>query len=346
MDLIFCTLFDSNYLDKGIVLYDSMTRIFDHFRLYIFAFDETVYKILSTENFPNIVVVPLADFETAELLDVKPERTQAEYCWTCTPWVIKYVLEKYNEPICTYIDADMMFFSSPQEVFDDMRARGSSIIIVPHRFKNEKEEKKASDTRGRYCVEFNTFINNLDGKNALNWWADRCLEWCFYSKPGTTQWYGDQKYLNVFESKFPGVYVCEHFGVGLAPWNIDQVEYVDNRSNGVWFRVQKNGEILPTVIYHYESVTFLSKRLINTHSRKTSKKMHSMIYDPYCERLIAMRRWLYDKYQFEFSMNRRVVTKNPVMKFYQRFLSPIRHIRRLSDLYWVNKEIPNHDNAK
>lgn len=84
----------------------------------------------------------MKEFETPELLKVKTERTRAEYCWTCSSWSIKYVLEKYKEKVCTYIDADMMFFSNPQDVFDQMYARNCSIIIVPHRFESEEEEKE------------------------------------------------------------------------------------------------------------------------------------------------------------------------------------------------------------
>ena len=46
MDLIFCTLFDSNYIDKGLVLYDSMVRTMPEFKLYAFAFDKKCEDIL------------------------------------------------------------------------------------------------------------------------------------------------------------------------------------------------------------------------------------------------------------------------------------------------------------
>ena len=53
-DLIFCTLFDSNYLDKGIALYNSMLRVMDSFKLYIFAFDEKSEEILRRKQFKNV----------------------------------------------------------------------------------------------------------------------------------------------------------------------------------------------------------------------------------------------------------------------------------------------------
>ena len=42
-NLIFCTLFDSNYLDKGLALYHSMRKYIGNFTLYIFTFDVMRY---------------------------------------------------------------------------------------------------------------------------------------------------------------------------------------------------------------------------------------------------------------------------------------------------------------
>lgn len=335
MDQVFCTLFDSNYLDKGLVLYDSMTECLGEFKLYVFAFDEKCLDILTEQNLDKMVVIPLKEFETEDLLRVKQERTRAEYCWTCTAWTIKYVLDHYGEDMCTYIDADMMFFSSPQAVFDDMRAKGCSIIIVPHRFKTIEEEKKAHDTVGSYCVEFNTFVNNVDGRAALDWWADRCLEWCYYAVPGTTEWYGDQKYLNVFPEKFKGVYICEHAGVGLAPWNNMLVDYAEN--SPLRIKVKESGEVYPLVLYHFENVSFLTNHILHASSGLKSKELHKYIYDVYISRIINKRRQIQQESNFIISKKRRILTKNVIMKIYQKYIGPIRRIKRLSDLYWVKE---------
>ena len=46
---IYCTLFDSNYLDKGLVLYHSLCACEPDFRLYVFAFDERCREVLEAE---------------------------------------------------------------------------------------------------------------------------------------------------------------------------------------------------------------------------------------------------------------------------------------------------------
>lgn len=339
MDLVFCTLFNSGYLDKGLVLYDSMIKCMDVFRLYVFAFDQKCYEILTDMNLKNMVIVSLEEFETPELLEVKKERTLAEYCWTCSSWSIKHVLEHYNEPICTYIDADMRFFSSPQSVFDDMHNKKCSIIITPHRYKIEEEEKEAERLRGKYCVEFNTFINDTNGLEALNWWADRCLEWCFYARPGTTEWYGDQKYLNVFPSKFKGVYICNNHGVGLAPWNNCLVEYSPKQDEkGITIREKKTEKDYVLVIYHFENVSFLSKHLLHASSQMKDKKLHKKVYDTYISEILKRREYLKEHYGFVLARKKRVLTKNFAMRIYQKYVGPVRRIKHLYDLYWVKGE--------
>ena len=335
MDTVFCTLFDSNYLDKGLTLYYSMVRNIPNFRLYVFAFDDLCYDILQKESLSNLIPISLKEFETKELLKVKSERTRAEYCWTCSPWVIKHVLEHYNEKICTYIDADMKFFSSPQAVFDDMKVKHCSTIIVPHRFKNEIEEKEAHNKVGSYCVEFNTFVNDDNGIKILNWWADRCLEWCYYAIPGTTEWYGDQKYLNVFPEKFDGVMICNHYGVGLAPWNIELVDFNNKDNDNIFIKVKKTGEVFPVVLYHFENVSFVTRHILNASSRTNSKELYNEIYRPYINDLMNNRKYIENKYNITLSRDKRVVTKNVLMFIYQKYISPLRRIKHLHDLYWV-----------
>lgn len=337
MDCVFCTLFDSNYLDKGITLYKSMEEHIAEFKLYVFAFDDKCYEILKKENYDHLIPISLKEFETPELLKVKGERTRAEYCWTCSPWVIKHVIDKCGEDICTYIDSDMEFFSSPQPVFDEMREKGCSTIIVPHRYETEEEEKEAHDLRGSYCVEFNTFVNDENGYKTLSWWAERCLAWCFYAVPGTTEWYGDQKYLNAFQEKFDGVMVCDHYGVGMAPWNMNLLDYAGEKDGVPLVSVKKTGETYPVVIYHFESVSFLTTHILHAPSYTKSKKLHQAVYDSYIKRLMDNRRNIEQKYGIKLSRKKRVVTKNPLLTFYHKYVSPLRRIKHTYDLYWIKK---------
>lgn len=335
MDNIFCTLFDSNYIDKGLVLFDSMKQNIGDFKLYVVAFDDKAFEILSAEADDRLIPISLEEFETPELLAVKADRTRAEYCWTCSSWSIKYVLEHYGEEICTYIDSDMRFFSSPAPEFQKMRENGKSVIIVPHRFATEKERQHAHNTVGEYCVEFNTFVNDEEGRKVLDWWAGKCLEWCYYAVPGTTEWYGDQKYLNEFTNISDAVMVSEHSGIGLAPWNGNLVDFAGETAHEIIVKDKATDVKYPLVIYHYESVSFLSPTVMMTPSKIKDKGLYHAIYDVYIAEILAKRKYLADKYGHVLEAKRRIVTSNPIMKIYQKYLSPFRRIRKSTDVYFI-----------
>jgi hypothetical protein len=240
----FCTLFDVNYLPRGLALYRSLERVCPDFGLRVFCMDEEAERILLDLALPRLTVVPLETLERhdRELLDVKPTRTQLEYCWTATPAVSRYCLE--TEPDLTeitYLDADLMFFSDPAPVFEELG--DDSVLIVPHRYAPQWQSYE--ETSGVYNVQFMTFRRDDRGLEALHWWHDRCIEWCYYRlEEGKL---GDQKYLDDWPERFEGVHVLEHPGGGLAPWNAESYRIEERRGS-----VVVDGR--PLVFYHYHSL--------------------------------------------------------------------------------------------
>ena len=178
MTTILCTLYNSLYLDKGLVLYESLCKCSKDFKLYVLCMDDKCYEVLTDLKQAHHIPVKLSDFEAGDeaLLAAKANRPMGEYCWTCSSSFIRYVLIHFNEDSCTYIDADMYFYSDPQLLIDEMLTAGKSVMVVPHRFPKERE--KEASIVGRYCVEFNTFLNTPESIDVLEYWRRRCLECC------------------------------------------------------------------------------------------------------------------------------------------------------------------------
>lgn len=236
----FCTLFDSYYLHKGIATYLSLESVTDDFHLYVMAFDKDCYETLKGFGFKYMTVELVDDFETPELLAVKPTRTRAEYCWTCGSSIVYHFIIKYNLESLTYIDADMMFMSNPQILLDEIG--DCSVGLSPH------FEIPENINAGHFCVQFVYFKNNDDGMAALTWWKDRCIEWCFCRYEDGK--FGDQKYLDYIPKKFNGVHVFANRGCGVAPWNMHQYKY----SDGLSFLYQ--GVEYQTVFFHMHGADF------------------------------------------------------------------------------------------
>ena len=116
----FCTLFDTHYFSRGLALYYSLEKNCPDFHIFIFAFDDKTKGLLQGMNLDNATIISLTEFEDDELLRIKPTRSLAEYCWTCTSSTILYILERFNVESCTYLDADLFFYSNPAQIFDEI----------------------------------------------------------------------------------------------------------------------------------------------------------------------------------------------------------------------------------
>lgn len=232
----YCTLSDRVYLPKLLALHESLVRhSSEDSRLYILAMDLQTGWIVDELKLDRATVIPLATFERElNLKPVRESRTHQEYCWTCASSLLDYMLRTVGD--CTYLDADLFFFSDPLAIFDEIGGR--SIGITPHRFPASRKHKEEN---GRFNVGWVSAVANTTGKVCISRWAQQCREWCF-NRVEAHHACGDQKYLDVWPIAFPGE-VCEisNAGVNLAPWNIEQ------------YRIAEGPTVdeKPVVFYHY-----------------------------------------------------------------------------------------------
>ncbi len=217
----YVTLFDSNYLPQGLSLHMSMERHVKNYTLWILCVDAEAYQVLIKLRLPNVRLLDLRYLETEELLQVKPSRSKGEYCWTLTPFSIRFVFEACIEvQRVTYIDADLWFRKSPDIIFKELESAGKSVLITDHGYAPEYDQSEKS---GQYCVQFVTF-ERLKGEKVRKWWEERCIEWCFAKYEDGK--FGDQKYLDDWPIRFPSeVHVLGNKGLSLAPWNAISFPY-------------------------------------------------------------------------------------------------------------------------
>lgn len=240
----FCTLFDKNYLLKGLALYESLSRHATDFRLWVLCMDDEVFSVLHALSLEKMCLISLGDFEDDEMRAIRPSRTSGEYCWTCTPSLPLYLLDQHPElELITYLDADLFFYSDPSPIFEEFA--DASIGMVEHRYSHDAQEM--SEKYGTYNVECMMFRNDERGREALTWWRDRCIEWCF-ARIEDGKW-ADQKYLEDWPERFSGVRILRHKGIGLAPWNIRQ-HVIISADGGV------HVDEVPLVFYHFHQFSF------------------------------------------------------------------------------------------
>lgn len=264
-------------------MYESLSEHSSDFHLYVFAFDELTREILLQYKLDNVTVVSLDEFETPELKRVKLERSKAEYCWTCTPSTISYVFEKYGVANCTYVDSDLIFYSDPAVLIDELDRSGKNVLITEHRFSllpRLYEMKRG----GRFCVQFLTFINEESSLKVLEKWRMQCIDWCYARYEDGK--FGDQKYLDEWPSEYNNIHVLLHQGGGVAPWNLTQYRFF-RKENSIKGKVCKTGEEFNLVFYHFQYVKFMKNGSFDIGWYLISPFIRRLFYQPY---LIAIER--------------------------------------------------------
>jgi len=217
----YVTLFDSFFLPQGLALHASMQRHCGDFVLWILCIDDEAHRVLTQLKLPNVHLLWLPDWETPELLAIKPGRSRGEYCWTLTPYSVRFVFA--SDPHVarvTYIDADTWFRESPRPIFDELEAAGRAVLITDHAYSPECDQTESS---GRYCVQFVCFERE-SGEPVRAWWEARCLEWCFARHEDGR--FGDQKYLDDWPERFRDqVHVLRNQALTMGPWNATRFPY-------------------------------------------------------------------------------------------------------------------------
>ena len=301
MTRTYCTIFDKNYLYQGVALYQSLKIHTDGFNLYALCMDETAYSLIKRMKLENLIAVHVEDILTTELERVRGRTTKGQFCWVCQPVICQYILENYNVSMVTYLEADTLFFSDPEILFNEMGV--NSVSLVPHNFSDEFDN---SQVAGKFCVQFNAFRNDNIGLEVLEYWR----EWCFEYNKFEPLKYPGQTNLDHWPEKFKNVAVIRNLGAGVAPWNINGYQLnIDTAP-------QVNGETV--VFYHFHQYGRFTSGDHQLGNYPYSKQTIDIFYRPYVQAIRAAESLVYS-YDANFAYRREYDTTYLLLNVVQEF---------------------------
>ncbi|MCM3045874.1 hypothetical protein K3L72_14015 [Bacillus altitudinis] len=253
MNSIYCTVLSSGRLYQAIAFFLSLKQVEDDAVIKTLCMDDAAFDLLHQMNFPHVDLVHVRELETPELLEIKKERNDSEYCWTLKPIWIEWLFKQDQAEEVTYLDADLFFYESPQVIFQNqpdasvLLSRGD--IVIPSF--DPEEVKMLQKLLGRYNSGFLHFKGDEAGQKCLSWWKEECLKEC-KNAPGEGK-FGDQGYLDHMPVLFEKVEDIQTKGVNIGHWNYGQHSYQE-----------ENGRILledgsPLICYHFSGFRILSK---------------------------------------------------------------------------------------
>lgn len=264
--LHFATLFDINYLSRGLALIHSLEQHCSiPFKVFVLSLDEQVPIHFKKNQNKNVLVIQLSEIETyfPDLLIAKANRKKVEYYFTLSPYLPSYLFEKYQEvQQITTLDADILFFSDPAIIFKTYPT--ASILITPHAFHKGIEYMCKW---GIYNVSFQSFKRTEEAILCLDIWKKQCFDWCYDEIDLTGTKFADQKYLDDWPILYRSLCVINISSVGLAPWNIKN--HIISTHN---HKILVDG--IPLVYYHFHGLRLITNNFI-THSLDSYEAINS-----------------------------------------------------------------------
>jgi hypothetical protein len=277
---IYCTYSDVNYLPKVIALLDSLVSVGDDSLIQVLALDKPTKDFFDLSPRSGVRAVSLGELETwfPELIQVKDSRTNMEYVFTLTPFLMKFLLDKTEKEEAVFsLDADLYFFGDTSIVLKSLE--GADVGIIPHHYPDNLAKSLAK--YGRFNVGLVAIRNSELGRKCLDWWASQCLDWCG-DEPVDGK-YADQGYLDQFPSLFEGVKILENRGFNLAPWNTSgQVISSDSEGNVIL------GDHTPLTFFHFHGLKRFGNWMVTSqlnYRSPASKSLMELVYKPYLRTL-------------------------------------------------------------
>lgn len=278
----YCTLFDRNYLARGLALHRSLLRHGGEFRLHVLCLDDATRQALSHLALAHVELVSIDALERwdPQLRAVRPGRSPAEFYFTCKPVLLGYLLERHPQARrLTYLDSDLFFFSDAAAAEEELA--GHPVALSPHRFTAQNRDRARY---GRFNAGWVSIDSSSEGRRFVGWWRDRCIEWCSLVEEATR--FGDQKYLDRVPELFPQAAVVSHPGINAGPWNLDAGQV--GLSAG---QVTVSGR--PLVVFHFHGIRRVLSPIYDCGLYEYRVRLDARIrgiYKPYVKELAACSR--------------------------------------------------------
>jgi hypothetical protein len=275
----YCTLFDRNYLARGLALHRSLLRHGGDCTLHVLCLDRTTRDLLSALRLPRVELLSIDGLEAwdPELAAVRPARAPAEFYFTCKPVLLGYLLERHPDARrLTYLDSDLFYFSDATAAEHEFG--GNPVALSPHRFSGRNADRVRY---GKFNAGWVSVDASAEAHRFVAWWRERCIEWCSLQVEEAR--FGDQKYLDRVPELFPGTDAIAG-AINLGPWNLEP-RLVRLRSPGVTIDGQ------PLVAFHFHGVQRMLFDIydcgLHEYGVALTPEVKNGIYGPYLRELAS-----------------------------------------------------------
>lgn len=245
----FLTSINNAYIPKAITLAESLRRVYGAEAHVTCMLSDARRDDIDYSAFDDVLTIDQLDLPVPSLESWIFKHTVVELCTAVKPWAFKKIFQRYNADTVLYMDPDTVAYSPLDEIYATLPEH--PVILTPHVSVPAQDEDDLLDGEMLGCLRHGVFnlgflalSNHGEGVSFLDWWAKRCLDWCY--DDATKGLFTDQRWVDLAPCFFPTLHVLRHPGYNTATWNL----YYRTLSRNEQGDIIVNGEV-PLRFFHF-----------------------------------------------------------------------------------------------
>lgn len=221
------------YIPKASILVESLKKIYPDL-FFICVLSDKQDKDIDYTVFDQVLTVENLDIPVENLESWIFSHTTVELCTAVKPFAFKKIFKDRNPEYILYIDPDIVLYSPLDELFEVLDKY--PVVLTPHVTVPASNEIDMLDGEMLGCLRHGVFNlgflalrNSGEGVTFLNWWADRCLGYCYDDGPRGL--FTDQRWIDLAPCFFEDIKILRLPNYNVATWNL-YYRHIEKNANG------------------------------------------------------------------------------------------------------------------
>lgn len=235
-----------NYIPKARVLAHSLKRHCPNYQFHLVLCDHLPESI-QIENEPFDSIITVAELPISNIKSWLFKHSVVEMCTAVKGIAFQEIFQRHQCEKLIYLDPDIVVFDRLDRLSELLDRY--SILLTPHQTLPEETIEAAIDNEicslkhGVFNFGFLGVRHSEEGNKFLNWWAQRCQEFCYDDIPGGL--FTDQRWGDLIPAFFTDYYVLRDPIYNVATWNLTHRIATGSLESGILI----NNE--PLCFYHF-----------------------------------------------------------------------------------------------